>query len=163
MTRSTDDHGVHRALHRDPAGLALALPGVAVAEGEQRARHVDAEVAGHPGAHLRGVHVAAARVGDQDAAHLEVGRRDADGAVHRVQRQVHREVAVPGGEPAGPALRSNCQIQISSGSGSCSRAVAWVAVSAPKNGTVVDAAQSRAGSIETKCTASVSPGSAPSM
>ena len=38
----------------------------------------------------------------------------------------------------------------------------WVEVSAPKSGMVVDAAQSRDGSIETKCTARVSPGSAPS-
>lgn len=37
-----------------------------------------------------------------------------------------------------------------------------VEVRAPKSGTVVDAAQSRAGSIETKWTATVSPGSAPS-
>ncbi len=37
-----------------------------------------------------------------------------------------------------------------------------VDVSAPNSGTVVEAAQSRAGSIETKCTATVSPGSAPS-
>src|SRR5207248_3675024 len=48
------------------------------------------------------------------------------------------------------------------GSGGCNVAVACVEVSAPKRGTVVDAAQSRAGSIDTKCTASVSPGSAPS-
>src|SRR5439155_77274 len=44
----------------------------------------------------------------------------------------------------------------------CRVAVRWVEVSAPNRGTVVDAAQSRAGSIDTKCTASVSPGSAPS-
>ena len=42
-------------------------------------------------------------------------------------------------------------------------AVVCVPVSAPKCGNVVDTAQSRAGTIETKCTASVSPGSAPSM
>jgi hypothetical protein len=41
--------------------------------------------------------------------------------------------------------------------------VVWVVVSAPNSGMVVDAAQSRDGSIETKWTASVSPGSAPSM
>jgi hypothetical protein len=41
-------------------------------------------------------------------------------------------------------------------------AVVWVALSAPNSGTVVEAAQSRDGSIETKWTASVSPGSAPS-
>ena len=35
-------------------------------------------------------------------------------------------------------------------------------MSDPNSGTVVDAAQSRAGSIDTKCTARVSPGSAPS-
>ncbi len=37
-----------------------------------------------------------------------------------------------------------------------------VVVSAPKSGTVHEAAQSRDGSIETKWIASVSPGSAPS-
>ena len=96
-------HGVHGALHRHPAGLALALPGVAVAEREQRALHVDPEVAGDPGPHLGGVHVAAERVGHQGAAHLQVGRRDPDRAVHGVHRQVHRVVALPGGEPAGAA------------------------------------------------------------
>ena len=60
------------------------------------------------------------------------------------------------------ATRSSCQIQTTSGSGSCSMAVVCVAVSAPNSGTVVEAAQSRAGSMETKCTARVSPGSAPS-
>ena len=38
-----------------------------------------------------------------------------------------------------------------------------VDVRAPNSGMVEDAAQSRDGSMETKCTASVSPGSAPSM
>ena len=37
-----------------------------------------------------------------------------------------------------------------------------VEVSAPNNGNVVETAQSLDGSIETKCSASVSPGSAPS-
>jgi hypothetical protein len=40
--------------------------------------------------------------------------------------------------------------------------VAWVPVSAPNSGTVVEAAQSLDGSIETKWIARVSPGSAPS-
>ena len=52
---------------------------------------------------------------------------------------------------------------MSSSSGSFSSAVRCVPVSAPNSGTVVDAAQSRAGPIDTKCTATVSPGSAPSM
>ena len=58
------------------------------------------------------------------------------------------------------ASRSSRHIQMISGSGSWSIAVVWVAVRAPNSGTVVDTAQSRAGSIETKWTASVSPGSA---
>lgn len=58
--------------------------------------------------------------------------------------------------------RSSCQIHTVSGSGGCSVAVVCVEVRAPKRGTVVDAAQSRAGSIETKWIATVSPGSAPS-
>ena len=61
-----------------------------------------------------------------------------------------------------PRARSSSQIQTTSGSGSCSVAVRCVDVSAPNSGTVVDAAQSRLGSIDTKCTARVSPGSAPS-
>ena len=65
-----DEHRVHRALDGDAAGLALALAGVPVAERQQRARHVDAEVAGGPRAHLRGVHVPAERVGHQRGAHL---------------------------------------------------------------------------------------------
>jgi hypothetical protein len=59
--------------------------------------------------------------------------------------------------------RSNCHSQTISGSGSWSRGVAWVALSAPNSGTVVDAPQSLAGSMDTKWTASVSPGSAPSI
>src|ERR1700761_2359674 len=59
--------------------------------------------------------------------------------------------------------RSSCQIHVSSSSGSFSSAVRCVPVSAPNSGTVVDAAQSRAGLSDTKCTATVSPGSAPSI
>jgi hypothetical protein len=40
--------------------------------------------------------------------------------------------------------------------------VTWVEVRAPNSGIVEDAAQSRDGSMETKWTARVSPGSAPS-
>ena len=58
--------------------------------------------------------------------------------------------------------RSTSYSQTRSSSGGCSIAVVWVAVSAPKWGNVDDTAQSRAGSMETKWTASVSPGSAPS-
>ena len=61
------------------------------------------------------------------------------------------------------AAASSCHSQTTSGSGSCSSAVRWVPVSAPNSGTVVDAAQDLAGSMDTKCTATVSPGSAPSM
>src|SRR5215469_2281266 len=39
-----DEPDIHRALHRGPARLPLALPVVAVADGEQRARHVDPQV-----------------------------------------------------------------------------------------------------------------------
>ncbi len=60
------------------------------------------------------------------------------------------------------AARSSSQIQTTSGSAGCRVAVVCVEVSAPNSGTVVEAAQSRAGSMSTKCTARVSPGSAPS-
>src|SRR6185437_206225 len=65
-----DEADVHRALHRGPAGLALALPVVAVADGEQRARHVDPQVAAGAGAHLGGIHVPAEGVRDQRGPHL---------------------------------------------------------------------------------------------
>ena len=58
--------------------------------------------------------------------------------------------------------RSTSYRQTSSGSGSCNVTVLVVEVSAPNNGNVVETAQSLDGSIETKCSASVSPGSAPS-
>jgi len=59
-------------------------------------------------------------------------------------------------------LASTSYIHTSSGSGSCRPAVVWVVVSEPNSGIVVEAAQSRDGSIDTKCKASESPGSAPS-
>ena len=79
--------------------------------------------------------------------------------MHRVHGQVNREVATSCGEPdevraPGRAARSTPP---PAAAGEASRVV-WVAVSAPNSGTVVEAAQSRAGSIETKCTARVSPG-----
>src|SRR5690349_6386628 len=52
--------------------------------------------------------------------------------------------------------------QTRSSSGACSVAVCDVDVSAPKCGKVLDTAQSRAGVMDTKCSARVSPGSAPS-
>ena len=58
---------------------------------------------------------------------------------------------------------SSSHIQTTSGSGSLSSAVRCVPVSAPNSGTVVDAAHGRAGSMDTKCTATVSPGSAPAI
>jgi hypothetical protein len=60
------------------------------------------------------------------------------------------------------AAASSSQSHTTSGSGSFSRAVRCVPVSAPNSGTVVEAAHDRAGSIDTKCTATVSPGAAPS-
>jgi hypothetical protein len=52
---------------------------------------------------------------------------------------------------------------VRSGSGSCSIAVDGVAVSEPKNGTVVLTPQSNRGSMLRKWIATVSPGSAPSI
>ena len=111
-----------------PQRLALALPAVAVAEGEQRALDVDPEVAGGAGPHLRGVHVAAVGVGDQRRAGLEGGRGDPDGAVHRVQRQVHGagRRAGPGRSPSAGRGRPR-RSRRPRAAGSCSRAVAWVA------------------------------------
>ena len=61
------------------------------------------------------------------------------------------------------SFASTSYIQTISGSGSCNVGMCVVDVRAPNSGMVEDAAQSRDGSMETKCTASVSPGSAPSM
>src|SRR6266851_5189921 len=47
-----------------------------------------------------------------------------------------------------PFARSSSQIQTTSGSGSCRVAVRWVDVSAPNNGTVVDAAHARLGALD---------------
>src|SRR5690349_5536797 len=63
-----DQRRRHGALDGGAAGLALALAVVAVADGEQRALDVDAQEARRPGAHLRGVHVAAEPLGHQRAA-----------------------------------------------------------------------------------------------
>ena len=102
------------------------------------------------------------RVRHQGAADLEVGGRPPTvpciGSIGRstqyaLSRAVKRAVR---------AVRSSCHIHTSSGSGGCRVAVRWVEVSAPNSGTVVEAAQSRLGSIEMKWTARVSPGSAPS-
>jgi outer membrane protein W len=93
--------------------------------------------------------------------------------MHRLHRQIRLEAGFEADLPMEPderavnrqvrAAASSCHSHTVSGSGSFSVAVRWVPVSAPNSGTVVDAAQSRAGSIDTKCTATVSPGSAPSM
>jgi hypothetical protein len=68
-----DQRRRHGALDGGAAGLALALPVVAVADREQRALDVDAEEAGGARPHLRGVHVAAEPLGHQRAAHLSPG------------------------------------------------------------------------------------------
>ncbi len=129
LIRSTASDGVHGALDRDPARLALALPGVPVAEREQRALDVDAQIAGDSGPHLRSVHVAAVRVRHQGTAHLEVGGRDADRAVHRVHRQVHRVVAFRAARTGrSRCARSSCHIHTSSGQRILQGAVACVLV-----------------------------------
>jgi hypothetical protein len=58
--------------------------------------------------------------------------------------------------------RSTSYIHTTSASGSWSRAVACVPVRDPNSGMVLEAAQSRDGSMDTKWMARVSPGSAPS-
>lgn len=86
-----DDDGVHGAFKRQGAGFPFTLPGLPVAEGEQRALDVDAEQAGGSGPQLQAVHVAPVCIRHQGAADLEIDGCDADGAVHRVDRQVDRE------------------------------------------------------------------------
>ena len=61
---------VHRTLDSHAADLAFAHRVVAVANREQRAVDVDAEVDGGPGAGLGGVHVAAERLGHEHVARL---------------------------------------------------------------------------------------------
>ena len=96
-----DQRRRHRALDGGAAGLALPLPVVAVPHREQRALDVDTEEAGGAGPHLGGVHVAAEALGHQRAAHLTSGRGDADGAEHRLDREVDPQVAVLRGEGHG--------------------------------------------------------------
>ena len=157
-----DDQRVHRALDGHAAGLALALAVVPVADGEQRALDVHAQVDRRPGAHLRGVHVAAERVGHQRVAHLAAGRRDPDGAVHGCQRQLDAQVAPArleqDGAAPGRAGRSRSARAAAPAAVRCGRCRS----AHRRAGSVVDAAQSRAGVRSTRCSASVSPGSAPS-
>src|SRR3954453_15240558 len=93
-----DQGGRHRALDRLPAGLALALAVVTVADGEPRALDVDAEEDRRAGPHLRGVPVSPEPVRDERGAHLTSGRGDAYRAEHRLDRQVDAVVAVAGRE-----------------------------------------------------------------
>jgi hypothetical protein len=67
------NHGVHGSLRRYSAGLALTLAGVAASPREQGSFNIDAELAGHAGPHLLGVHVASEGVQDQGRAHFLVG------------------------------------------------------------------------------------------
>ena len=90
-----DEGGGHRALHGRAAGLALALPVVPVADREHRPLDVDAEEDGRAGPHLRSVHVAAEPVGHEGRTHLSPGRGDANGAEHRLDRELDPVVAVP--------------------------------------------------------------------
>ena len=87
-----DERDVHGALDRGAARLALALPVVAVADREQRAGHVDPEVAGRTRTHFRGVHVAAEALGYEGRADLPRRGRDTDRAEHRLQRKINLEV-----------------------------------------------------------------------
>jgi hypothetical protein len=61
-----DDRGdVHCALDGRAARLAFTLTVVAVAQREQRSRHVDPQITRCARSHLRGVHVATEHVGHQ--------------------------------------------------------------------------------------------------
>ena len=119
-----------------------------------------------PGPQLRGVHVAAVRVGgDASSGASNAAGRDADRAVHRVQRQLHAVVRRAG---PGTAHRARGDVDVvdarpRSSSGGCSIAVVCVPVSAPKCGNVAETAQSRAGAIVDEVHArGCRPGSAPS-
>ena len=94
----------HRALNGRAARLALALPVVPVADREHRPLDVDAEEDGRAGPHLRSVHVAAEPVGYQGRTHLSSGGSDANGAEHRLDRELYPVVAVPCREPDCPAV-----------------------------------------------------------
>ncbi len=98
-----DHHRVHGAFDGHPARLALTLAGVPVTErGTTLPWDADLEVAGHPGPHLRRVHVAAVRVRDERGPRLQVRWCHPDRAVHRVHRKVHRVLTEPGLEAAQP-------------------------------------------------------------
>src|SRR5947209_7207234 len=76
---------VHRSLDRRADDLALAHRVVPVAERQQRARHVHAEVNRVAGAHLGAIHVAAEEIRNDRGAHL-LSRRDAETAKERRER-----------------------------------------------------------------------------
>src|SRR6478609_6701556 len=88
-----DRGDVHRAFDCGATGFAFALAVVTVSQGEQRAGNVDPQVAGRASGHLGCVHVSAERLGHQRAAYLAPCWGDADCTEHRVDGQVHCEVA----------------------------------------------------------------------
>ena len=88
LTSSTRELDVQRRLEPGADHFALALPRVAVAEEQQRARLVDRQHQLHAGAHARVVHVAAERARRRGRDRFLARRRDADAAKHRPQRQL---------------------------------------------------------------------------
>ena len=97
---------VHGALHGDAADLALAHGVVPVADREERALDVDAEVNRGPGSRFGRVHVPAKGLRHQDVPRLRRSRRNADRPQERLERQADRILGVEGsvGYLAGAAV-----------------------------------------------------------
>src|SRR6476619_7415473 len=94
-----DRGDVHRAFDCGATGFAFALAVVTISEGEQRTGDIDPQVAGRANGHLWGVHVSAECLGHQGAAYLAPCWGDPDRTEHRVDGQVHGEVAALRREP----------------------------------------------------------------
>ena len=155
---------VHRALDRDPARLALTLAGVPVAEGEQCAGDVDAEVAGN------------ARRASRACPCCRRTRRAPARCAPPGSRALPRPCRASG-PSAGPprtscrralnrqvrAAVSSCHSQTTSGSGGLQQRGQVRAGERAEQRHGGRCGPVPAGSIDTKCTATVSPGSAPSM
>jgi len=162
LISSTMMTGVHCALHRDAARLA---PRPAGRDRPPRLScapsTLTAEVARDPARTSGESMCRRTHRGRAPTRTSRLGRRDADRAVHRIHRQLDLARRVPGGmKRQVRRARSSCHSTHLGQRAAAGVAVRCVEVSAPKSGTVVETAQSRAGSIDTKCTATVSPGSA---
>jgi hypothetical protein len=134
LIKIDDERRRHSSLHRGAASLSLALAVVPIADGEQRALHVDPEIDSGARFDVRAVHVAAEAVGDEGAAHLARGRGDPHRAEHGRHRQGYRHVGVSARESEGVGVPVKLADPRRVGSGSCRVTTRSVTVMPPKKG-----------------------------